>query len=326
LPIYFQLVTEDNSAPFLTFDERVLYLTTKDYVVSGQMSDASRDFLSGVNFHYFLGYGRNFRKLRLEQPAYASASLDDLVQIVRTDHELSDLVFRALRTLEWRLRSLYVEHHCAFYDSVGPYMQAGTYNADALDSPIHESIVAQIHRSREPFITEHIAASTAKLALSSRQLTPAEQAMVAGDLPIWSTVDSWTFGTLCRAIQYCKRPSEDDEWIWKKISLDLGTPSKMFPQYLSAVQVLRNLIAHHSRLWMRPTTNTPKFPNRYRSERRATHEKSVYVVLLALADLIAKLPSGRGFKQEVDLLLDSNPLYSIGIRQIFTHSSADKTS
>ena len=49
--------------PFLTVEQRVDYLYDRNYFERGSVTDEHTRRLSGLNFHYFLGYARNYRAL-----------------------------------------------------------------------------------------------------------------------------------------------------------------------------------------------------------------------------------------------------------------------
>jgi abortive infection bacteriophage resistance protein len=197
------------------------------------LSASAREFLSRTNFHYFLGYARNFRKLR-EQG------------MVESD--------------------------------------------ESIDSP-------------------------AKMADSDRL-----DAM--RKFPIWSVVDGWTFGALGRVItEAAPRVSDPDHWLWKDIAASFEVANPIFQTQLSSVILLRNLVAHHSRLWMRPTTLTPKAPKLYQTRARACEPKSMYVAWLALASFLKAGGGDQDLLGDIDELVGKDPLYEIGVMRPL--SSAD---
>lgn len=304
--------------PYLDFPQRVRYLTEREYFDTVLLTRDEQIFLESINFHYFLGYARNFRKMRREVSGFASASISELIEVVRLDQELSCLLFEGLRMLEWRLRAAFVENYCVTHESVNSYHAESTYARDELDQPIHDAVLRQIIRSKEPYIVDHV---SSRGGYVSGDAVAKIDELVSG-LPIWSVIDSISFGTLVRMIRHTRRISDEDEFIWKLVSSAVETPHQMIHEYLVAAHTLRNLVAHHSRLWMRPTTNTPKFPNAYKRERRNAHPKSMYVMILTLSACLLKVPGGKDFKDRVDAVLSKSTAFSHGIRQVFIESKS----
>lgn len=75
--------------PFLSLDERVEYLYDRGYFRVGSIQDKHRRRLEEINFHYFLGYARNFRYL-VDKGSISSAKEPDLVfQLIDLDHTTS---------------------------------------------------------------------------------------------------------------------------------------------------------------------------------------------------------------------------------------------
>lgn len=75
------------------------------------------------------------------------------------------------------------------------------------------------------------------------------------DLPIWVAIEVWDFGALSQLFAMMKVPDQE------KIARKYGVQDwKVFQSWLRALSYLRNLAAHHSRLWNRNITEQPKLP------------------------------------------------------------------
>ncbi len=74
-------------------------------------------------------------------------------------------------------------------------------------------------------------------------------------LPIWVAVEIMDFGALSKLLSMMKVPDQ------QKISSKYGVANwQVFPSWLRAINYLRNLVAHHSRLWNRNVIDQPKLP------------------------------------------------------------------
>lgn len=74
-------------------------------------------------------------------------------------------------------------------------------------------------------------------------------------LPIWVVCEIWDFGTLSSLFAGMK--IEDQDAIAKKYGIKNG---RIFASWLRSLNYLRNVCAHHSRLWNRNIVDQPKLP------------------------------------------------------------------
>ena len=76
-------------------------------------------------------------------------------------------------------------------------------------------------------------------------------------LPIWMAVETWDFGTLSHLYEIA-HPSDR-----KVIAGQYGVSDpEVFLSWLRCLATVRNICAHHGRLWNEPLANQPKLPKR----------------------------------------------------------------
>ncbi|ANB02395.1 Abi family protein [Ectothiorhodospira sp. BSL-9] len=74
-------------------------------------------------------------------------------------------------------------------------------------------------------------------------------------LPIWVAVETWDFGTLSQLFAMMKVPDQ------RRIARKYGVLDwAVFQSWLRSLNYLRNVCAHHSRLWNRNVIDQPKLP------------------------------------------------------------------
>jgi len=74
-------------------------------------------------------------------------------------------------------------------------------------------------------------------------------------LPIWMAVETWEFGILSHLYELA-HPSDR-----RSIALQYGVQdSELFLSWLRCLATVRNICAHHGRLWNEPLVNQPKLP------------------------------------------------------------------
>lgn len=75
------------------------------------------------------------------------------------------------------------------------------------------------------------------------------------DLPVWVAVEVWDFGAVSQLLAMMK--VQDHQIIAEKYCL---TDWRVFQSWLRSLNYLRNLVAHHSRLWNRNIVDQPRLP------------------------------------------------------------------
>lgn len=145
--------------PFLDIDGRVQYLYDRDYFDRGTITEDHRQRLSRLNFHYFLGYARNYRTLiGRGKVGSGSKQPDQVFSLIERDHEVSELIYSGMRRAEWRLRSLAVKHYCDLFDSRGSFLNESQYQLTSEGSAgaLISQIVGQTLRYREPYVEDRV--------------------------------------------------------------------------------------------------------------------------------------------------------------------------
>lgn len=310
--------TPQPRVPALSVPDRVTYLRDQGFIMPGPISAEEELALGRVVFHFLMGYARNYRK------RFGATSLGELLEIYSLDQQVSLKVFEGVQTVERRLRQCYVETYVAQFSPYGDYLRDESYRALVLgEQSVAVQIRKQILRSSETYIQRKADVVCQKWGTTRKELAQAKDAdrqiEALIELPIWATIDWWSFGTLAKAISSFKGPNAtpaDQVFLWRDVAKQTGISQRIFTGQLEGITVLRNLVGHHNRLWMRPSVSTPKFPNIYARENRSTHTKAMYVPMLTLASFLEGMGHGRGFKDELDELLAKNPRYAEGIRQI----------
>ncbi len=309
--------------PYLSLDARVEYLVSNDYFAAESITEEHRARLARMNFHSFMGYARNYRKLRqgghLEG---VSGTPADVFALVDLDHRVATHAFSAIRAAELGLRAATVECYCEHHDPHRAFLDPGTYFAKS-ESDDGAALVAKVVdgalRYGEPYVANHISAAAREAGLAEvpkrldRSQIDAHTALVSG-LPLWALVDSMSIGTLGRLIETCK-PIQDERPLWERIAGELSIHKSVFLTSLVSMSNTRNSIAHHSRLWMNTTTNSPKKLNRFERRLRGADNKSHYYALVNIAAFLggdAQMP----YLDELDRLIEESQPYRVGLREL----------
>ena len=86
-------MTKESCVFLPSIEEQKEYLVAKRYFPQGiTLSDDDRDMLACSNFHYLLGYFRNYNKYKNEGLLPENPDISDVLDIVRMDVAVSSLL------------------------------------------------------------------------------------------------------------------------------------------------------------------------------------------------------------------------------------------
>jgi len=127
-------------------------------------------------------------------------------------------------------------------------------------------------------------------------------------MPIWMACELWDFGMMSRLYSGLKAPDK------QVIAVRFSVPNGGFLEsWLRALNVIRNIVAHHARLWNRLLGVAPALPRRnvlpsfdvFQSRPDLT--KRVYAILCILAHLLGVINPTSGWKDRVVALASAFP-------------------
>ena len=142
-----------------SLDDQRKYLIAKGYFPQGTtLSDDDRDMLACSNFHYLLGYFRNYNKYKSEGLLPENPGISDVLNLVRMDVEVSSLLYGYMRQSEQAIRAAWVDVFCA-YRSPHEYLNPNAYicmNQDRSVDALIKDMMRHILRYREPYVRERV--------------------------------------------------------------------------------------------------------------------------------------------------------------------------
>ncbi len=199
----------------------------------------AQHYLAVVGYYRLSAYSLPFQLGNPEHHFITDTSFDDILDLYAFDRELRLLVLDAIERIEVSMRS-----------GIGNYM-ATKYGAHwylneshFVSSYDHKALLADIElhckRKKELFV-KHYA-----VKYSSPRLPPS-----------WVVMELLTFGQL--SMIYDRMANASDQ---KAIARLFGTQAELLRSWLQTLSYMRNVCAHHSRLWNRELGNAPKVPKK----------------------------------------------------------------
>lgn len=216
------------------------------------------------------------------------STFENATDLYYFDKQLRVLLFTAVQSIEIALRSKVIHHLSIKY---GAFWFMGEHLSEnlALFDENLSHISKELKRSREDFISEHFTKYTSPLFP-----------------PAWKTLEVVSFGTLSKLLE-----NFSDKHVKKAIARVFNLPQHIYLEsWIKCIAVLRNCIAHHSRIWNRKFPLKPQLPLRLNGmwvDCSKVERTKLYAQLCCLAYLQNHIHPDNDFKQQLKSLLQNHP-------------------
>ncbi len=214
---------------YTTIDEQIALYRERGLIVDDE--EKARLFLTDVNYYRLSGYTSVLRDPETEK--FPSGSrFEDLLQCYDFDMELRLLLTYVLQYVEISLRAYISNTHAEKYGSTGYIDPVSFERADKHLAFINKFKKEKEHHGwKEEFVKHHIK-------------------KYDGRFPIWAAVELLSFSELVTLYQNLK-----DDMKTKICTEHYGTKDiKIIEDRLRNISDLRNICAHHGRLYCREMT------------------------------------------------------------------------
>lgn len=259
--------------PSLSWDEQVALLISRGLIVGDEPACAR--FLAVSNYYRFSGYARYFQQApHLGMDEFLPGITFDQVRAVHdADEALRIALVRPLARIELLLRS-----HVArvISDEHGPYvryLEENFYTDVGNREPTVESCLRDIERSKDRHILRYRSDDGGRADYSN--------------LPVWSAVEAWSFGTLSKAIERGAQGAIADS-----VASGIGIAKAGFAYRIKALVYVRNRCAHHGRLWNHSIIDAGPTPNNVRNKAKRLvgqfGPRSMIDVIASLDDMTSR--------------------------------------
>lgn len=231
---------------------------------------------------------------RLDKPFRHDVCFADILNLYRFDRELRMLFMDAVERIEVGIRAVIVDEMCTlhgphWYLDPAHFKQKGRFKHNKLIQKIEKGL--HIYNSPNPpnkahhevFINHYYKTYTAPY------LPPA-----------WMIAETLTLGT-CSLIFEHICPTADR----KRIAKHFQTDEQVLKNWLHALTYLRNLCAHHSRLWNRAFVIKPVIAQRHSSFLKSNDY--CYAVAVVVEDLLRKVAPDTNWAGRLQNLLKGHP-------------------
>ncbi|AZZ53770.1 Abi family protein [Rathayibacter festucae] len=286
------------SKPSLSIAQQIELLRERGF--DGAVSDSVlARFLYDHSYYRASGYWRYFQVAphdgdnRFEP----GVTLDRIRDLYRFDAVVRSIVMDGLSDLEIAVRARLGHHLSEGEDGAGRYLRPHTYatprsrNGAAMRVDLLRTIGAEVARTKEHCVAKY---------------------RDTGDVvPVWVAMEVLSFGTVSKMYRLL-----DDEPVRETIAKGFGlNESRRLDSTLHSLSVLRNVCAHHGRIWNRVVAVKPFVLNRLRTEA----DPSIYLGtpwgwFVVLADLVDGVRGGSGFSTKLFDFIAGHPEWEDGLK------------
>lgn len=238
----------------------------------------AEQYLSNISYYRLEGYWWPLQSDKINHIFKPNSRFDTVIDIYDFDRELRLIVLNMIERIEIGLRTRLIYQLSLAY---GPWWfeDVSLFSNAQLWQKHLDDLKKEIDRSHEVFIGEHFR----KYATDSRYP------------PAWKSLEVISFGLLSKLYKNLRNNLPEKDLIAKS----LGTGNHTFLEsWLQLISVVRNIAAHHGRLWNRRLSVRPRLlkraPHPWLSQ-QPPNANSIYVALCCMKYLLHAISPNNHF-------------------------------
>ena len=220
--------------PHLPYEDQVNLLISRGLACP----DRSRAllWLKRVGYYRLSAYFLPFKNAGTDS-FRPGTTFDQILDLYEFDSNLRLLVLEALDSIEVCARAV-ITYHLAKELGVFGYADSANFAGSYNHAEFMKILKREEGRSSEVFIGHY-----------RRKYT------LETELPVWMATELITFGALSKMYEHLRTS------LRKRIAREFNLPQSVFVSWLHSLTAVRNVCAHHSRLWNRELAVKPELPS-----------------------------------------------------------------
>lgn len=264
--------------PSLSYEEQTQLLKSRNLSISNEPFCSKK--LQHINYYRLSAYFHPFyeTKNRFKD----DTNFEDILQLYYSDKEFRNLLFYSIEKIEVYIRTQ-LAHVISQNGGVFGYVSATIFHDEAKHKDVIKTIKSETKRSKEIFVKEYFKKYDEKY------------------LPVWSMVEIISFNTLSKLFANLK------EKYRKEILKEIDIKPFVFENWLHTLTYVRNVCAHHSRIWNKMLAIEPKKPKNHQSFSTLNSKKIFFVIAMILFMLEKIGDEEFDFKYELKKLIRKYP-------------------
>ncbi len=233
--------------PWINIDEQLDQLIERGLQVSDR--DKALNHLQRIGYYRLSGYWFAFRQrdaaTKITDDFKAGATFQNAVDLYVFDKQLRLLAMDALERIEIAFR-VDISHALGKLDTFA-YLRGDLFHPTFSSELDKQSGLTKHH----VWLTKH----AQLISRSKEEFVNHNKTKYGLPLAVWVACEVWDFGTMSTLFNGMREAEQDA--IAAKYGIANG---RTFATWLRSLNYLRNVCAHHSRLWNRNIVDQPKLP------------------------------------------------------------------
>lgn len=269
--------------------------------------EVAHHFLENISYYRLKGYWWDMQSDYILHTLKPNTYFEDIIDRYTFDRHLRLILFDAIERIEIALRTKMIYHLSMAYGALW-YLNPNLFETTPLPSDpnitIYQNTILELKkeffRSQEIFIKDH------------RRRYPNQ------DADAWKIMEVASMGTLSKLYKNLKHQLPEKSMIANKMGLNLHSE---LSSWLEAITYVRNIIAHHSRLWSRNMVKVPiaklNNPLSVWLDKPLSHvqTKKPFLIISAMVYLCNEVTPNHQIKNKILMLFENNPsipIYKLG--------------
>ena len=283
--------------PVRNINEQISLLKQRGMLFHNELQ--ALQFLKNISYYRLKGYWWDMQQDRITHTFAPNTYFENVIERYNFDRHLRLLLFDAVERIEIALRTKMIYYLSLSYGATW-YLDSDLF----ADSVKHAENVNHLQRefeySQEIFIKNH----KRKHSNSNPEA--------------WKILEIASMGTLSKFYKNLKHQLPEKSIIAKEMGLNLHSE---LSSWLEAIVYVRNIIAHHSRLWSRNMVKRPidNINNPiglwFNNDLLPVQKKKPFLIISSMMYLCNKVTPNHQIKIKIVDLIDNNPdvpIYKLG--------------
>jgi len=276
--------------PAITIPQQISQLKGRGLIISDEA--VAEYFLQNISYYRLAGYWWPMQADKTLHTFKPRSTFENIIAIYNFDRELRLLLFDVIERIEIGFRTKLI-YHLSHETSPWWFEDASLFRNAAEHTESLLTIDRELRQTKEVFIKEHY----------RRYHTDTRRP------PAWKTLEVVSFGVLSKLYGNLKNTMVSKD----AIAAELGTVNHTYlPSWLQAIAQIRNICAHHGRLWNKNLPGRPKLlprpPHDWVTNVPSVAEHHMlYVHLCCMKYLMNVVNPGNHFTQKLTAILTRYP-------------------
>jgi abortive infection bacteriophage resistance protein len=271
--------------------------------------DKAFSSLSNISYYRLKGYWWDMQTDYVLHTLKSDTYFEDIVDRYNFDRHLRLILFDAIERIEIALRTKMIYHLSVCYGGLW-YLNPTLFETTAIT--LSDGTIKTIHQNTLDELRRELIRSQEIFIRDYNHKHPSE------DADAWIALEVASMGTLSKFYKNLKHQLPEKAAIAKEMGLNLHSE---LSSWLEAIVYVRNIIAHHSRLWSRNMVKKPTdhlnnpIGQWFTKPLTPVQIKKPFLIISCMLYLCNMITPGHQIKTKIVELFNANsniPIYKLG--------------